>query len=71
MSPLGPRGGATGVIPARNLPERVGEGEERAKGVTCDRLWGRILGSGGDGEWVSRRGGALAATGGSVGEVAA
>jgi hypothetical protein len=32
---------------------------------------GRILGSGGAGEWVPRRGGALAAAGGSVGEVAA
>jgi hypothetical protein len=45
MSSLGPRGGAAGAIPARNSPERVGEGEERAKGVTCDQLgagfWGQ------------------------------
>jgi hypothetical protein len=38
----GPRGGAARAIPARNSPERVGEGEEQAKGVTRDRLVARV-----------------------------
>jgi hypothetical protein len=42
MSSLGPRGGAAGAIPARNSLERVGEGEERAKGTTRDRLVARV-----------------------------
>jgi hypothetical protein len=54
MSSLGPSGGAAGAIPARNSPERVGEGEERAKGTTRDRL--------GAGFWVRRRQGRCTAT---------
>jgi hypothetical protein len=54
MSSLGPSGGAAGAIPVRNSPERVGEGEERAKGTTRDRLGAEF--------WVRRRRGRCTAT---------
>jgi hypothetical protein len=69
MRPLGHGGGAAGAIPARNSPERVGEGEERAKGTTRDRLVARVGGRDATGKGVPRRGGSLAAAVGYAGGV--
>jgi hypothetical protein len=57
------------VIPARNSPERVGEGKERAKGVTRDRLVAGVGVGTPPARGVPRRGGSLAVAVGYAGGV--